>query len=285
MEDDEGSGTWNVDFIAAIYAFDLRRPLELEELSRNIKEEINLKGPTSKYSAIFTPWKEESAQKGEKGKENGKQEEKPILLKNVDCKEAGKPTALNFKDMQKLVEKMIKEATEEKRKYARDLIETYKLFIAAVGSEKVSLDPHYLKGKNFVRVKLSKNVRIQFTEPLDQSSAPALEALEAEVHLLIHKSGIVIATLYTRPISKTTSPVKTLDTEQIIEIERRLQEEKVKINDDPEEKKLEEYLENKLEELFKDELKIKKKKNSKRKAEKKRKSRERRSGSAVYCRT
>jgi hypothetical protein len=53
--------------------------------------------------------------------------------------------------------------------------------------------------------------------------------------------------------------VKTLDTEQIIEIERRLQEEKVKINDDPEEKKLEEYLENKLEELFKDELKIKKK--------------------------
>jgi hypothetical protein len=61
VEDDEGSGTWNVDFIAAIYAFDLRRPLELEELSRNIKEEINLKGPTSKYSAIFTPWKEERA--------------------------------------------------------------------------------------------------------------------------------------------------------------------------------------------------------------------------------
>jgi hypothetical protein len=54
VEDDEGSGTWNVDFIAAIYAFDLRRPLELEELSRNIKEEINLKGSTSKYSAIFT---------------------------------------------------------------------------------------------------------------------------------------------------------------------------------------------------------------------------------------
>jgi uncharacterized protein YfbU (UPF0304 family) len=57
--------------------------------------------------------------------------------------------------------------------------------------------------------------------------------------------------------------VKTLDTEQIIEIERRLQDEKVKINDDPEEKteekKLEEYLENKLEELFKDKLKIKKK--------------------------
>jgi hypothetical protein len=202
---------WNVDFIAAICTFYLQKALDLEKFVENfIKEKTN-------YEAVFIPWKE---------KPSLPENEKPILLKNED---GTKFSNFDFED--------IKKDVKEKK-----LNEKYKLFIAAIGSEKISLDPSYLSAKKFVRIK-RPGVEIQFTsEPLNQ-----LGKMVAEVHLLVHKTGIIVVTLYIRPPSG-----KTLDTYQIIEIERRLQDEKVKMNDGSEDK-LEDYLlNNVLKELFKE---------------------------------
>jgi hypothetical protein len=194
---------WNVDFIAAIYTFDLQKTLDLKRIAKNFIEK------KTGYEAIFIPW-----------------EEKPISLKEED----NKFSDFDFNDI---------------KKYVKDkkLNKKHKLFVAAIGSEKISLEPRYLNAGKFVRIKLP-DIEIQFTsEQLNQ-----LGKMNAEVHLLIYKMGIIIATLYIRP------PLgKTLNTYQIIEIERRLPDEEVEANGDK--NKLEEHLLDKLEELFLKELK------------------------------
>jgi hypothetical protein len=231
VEDDESSTAWNVDFIAAIYTVDLQKPLDLEKISKNIEKEMNRGTTTSQYSAAFIPWKE------------------IILFNDIDNKEEEKTALrkLDFEVLRDYVKKIMDsdKVDVKERIYAYRFIEKHKLFITAIGSQKISLDPHYINSRKFIRIKLSNNIRIQFLEPLGW-----LKELTAEVNLLIHKSGIVIVTLYIQPLSE-----KILNTEQIIEIERRLQDEKIKINNNPNPEKLEEFLLNKLKDIFRNDLK------------------------------
>jgi hypothetical protein len=229
---------WNVDLIAVTYTFDLQKTLNLKKITKNLIEKTSCE-------TVFIPW-----------------EKKPILLKRA------KPILLL--DLRKVSENLLRQIKKVDSKFAfipwkkkllikkveyknfenikrdvkeKKLDEKYKLFIVAIGSEKISFDPRYLTAEKFVRIKLP-DIGIQFTsEPLNQ-----LGKMNVEVHLLIHKTGIIIVTLYI-PLSE-----KTLNTYEIIEIERRLPEEKVKINDGNE-KGLGEYLLDKLENLFLTELK------------------------------
>jgi hypothetical protein len=228
---------WNVDLIAVTYTFDLQKTLNLKKITKNLIEKTSCE-------TVFIPW-----------------EKKPILLKRA------KPILLL--DLRKVSENLLRQIKKVDSKFAfipwkkkllikkveyknfenikrdvkeKKLDEKYKLFIVAIGSEKISFDPRYLTAEKFVRIKLPDR-GIQFTSELLNQLGK-----NVEVHLLIHKTGIIIVTLYI-PLSG-----KTLNTYEIIEIERRLPKEKVKINDGNE-KGLGEYLLDKLENLFLTELK------------------------------
>jgi hypothetical protein len=154
--------------------------------------------------AIFIPWNE---------KQEEQKKQKPIFIKNL-IKNPKKEDSNTFSDYDF---NDINEYVKEK-----NFNENHKLFIAAIGSERIALDHYYLTAKKFVRVKLP-NIGIQFKS----KSLNQLGKMDAEVHILIHKTGIIIVTLYIHPPSG-----KTLNTFQIIEIERVLSEdEDIKIND------------------------------------------------------
>jgi len=235
---------WNVDFIAAICTFDLQKALDLENFVENfIKEK-------TKYEAAFIPWKEKPIllKKPEKPKKEDDNKFSNSDFENIDFFEYDdkKDSIRKYVlDIERCKQKEYEESHKEECDKEYKIIENHRLFIAAIGSEKISLDPSYLSAKKFVRIK-RPSVEIQFTsEPLNQ-----LGKMDAEVHLLVHKTGIIVVTLYIRPPSG-----KTLNTYQIIEIERRLQDEKVKINDGSEDKLEDCLLKNVLKEPFLNKLK------------------------------
>jgi len=229
---------WNVDLIAVTYMFDLQKTLNLKKITKNLIEKTSCE-------AVFIPWNKELKEKlkDKKQEKLRKMLEKPILLKKEDNDKFNNSDFENidFDDIKKYVLN-IKKCKQKECEYEKLLIEKYKLFIASIGSEKISFDPRYLTAENFVRIRLPDR-GIQFTSELLNQLGK-----NVEVHLLIHKTGIIIVTLY---ISLSG---KTLNTYEIIEIERRLPKEKVKLNDGNE-KRLGEYLLDKLENLFLTELK------------------------------
>jgi hypothetical protein len=197
---------WNISFIAIIFTFDFQKRLPLEEVAENLIERKERKN----VEAVFIPWEEKEEKKGYP------------MLKLFDDKKEYK-SFNNFLMIEK-----------EWRKGQLD--ERYKLFIAAIGSEKIALDEYYLKNKKFIRLKLP-DVEIKFSsEPLSR-----LGWMIVEVHFLVHSTGIIIGTLYVRP-------KKALNTYQIIEFERRIKKEEVevKIGVDTQKTTLKKYLLDKL---------------------------------------
>lgn len=221
---------WNVDLITATYTFYLEKSLDLIKIYKKIKK--NLMNEKSICEATFVPWNEKI-----------KQLPKPILLKiPIEKNEHANFDVMNIDeyDLQEhLLEiKNCEKTHEEECKLKKFLAEKYKLFIAASLSHIISLDPSYLKAQKYIRIKLP-NLKIKFNyEPLSP-----LGEMDVEVHLLIHRSGIIATTLYFRPLLN-----QTLNTYQIIEFERILQDKKIKINN--KEEKLRDYLAHILQELF-----------------------------------
>jgi len=163
--------------------------------------------------AIFIPWIE-----------------KPVFLKNLKKRDSNALPWHDFNEINMYV--------KQKRISKKD-----KLFLAAIGSERNAFDHCYLSAKKFMRIKLPE-IRIQFKS----KSLSKLGEMDAELHVLIHLTGIIIGTIYIRPPFG-----ETLNTFQIIELERVLQEdEDIKI--DGCEVTLREYFLSRLEKLFLKEL-------------------------------
>jgi sulfur relay (sulfurtransferase) DsrC/TusE family protein len=198
---------WNVSFIAIIFTFDFQKPLDLEEIAKKLQK-LKEKNEGN-IKATFIPW-----------------EDSPISIFDEKNKKYE-----NYKDFNEIGEKWKSQSD------ISPCLERHKLFIAATGSEKTALDKYYLKNKKFVRLKLP-DVEIKFcTKPLNQK-------MNAEVHFLIHRTGIIVGTLYVQP----KEDLSTLSTYQIIEFERRVKGGEVKINDGNQEMELDKYLLNKLRE-------------------------------------